>query len=223
MKMRSTAATAVFVALGAGTLGVGALDTLPNMLGSDTLDVLTVAVLNSCQTGGECLGLFYLGTGSGNGQAALLNLSQSVAPMSRALNSGVCEYVASSSQRTAEGIVFGLDALSVIGDPANVCAAGIDYTGATAGTASNDWRNVLRQIYAGMPTGQNNIHQRDCANAGRIALLNNWDDIFRGACTGKVCNVDSHPSVGSAASPPAQRYDINNAIVEPGLRHAFRR
>jgi len=218
--MRSTIATATFAALAAGTVGVGALDNIPNMVGSDTLDALTVAVINSCKAGGECLGLNYLGTGSGNGQAALANNSQSVAPMSRPLNSGVCS---NAGRVTAEGIVVALDALSIAGNPANVCASGIDYTGTTAGATSNDWRNVLRQIYTGMPTGSNNILTRDCNNAARVALLNDWDAIFRGACTGKDCNTDSHPSAGTAASPPAQRYDINNAIVEPGLRHAFRR
>ncbi len=218
--MRSTIATATFAALAAGTVGVGALDTIPSMVGSDTLKQLTTQVINSCKASGECLGLGYIGTGSGNGQSALSNNTQSVAPMSRALNSGICT---NAGRSTAEGLVVALDALSIAGNPANVCAAGLDFTGAAPAVTSNDWRNVLRQIYTGMGTASTNILTRDCNNAARVALLNDWDAIFRDSCTGKDCNTDSHPSAGTAASPPAQRYDVANAIVEPGLRHAFRR
>src|SRR5687768_4759603 len=95
--MRKTIALATFVALGAATVGVRALPTVPlitgnaNMRGSDTLKEITQ---NLITTNG--LTIVYDGTGSSNGQQALVATStatteaqvqQTVAPMSRMLNS----------------------------------------------------------------------------------------------------------------------------------------
>lgn len=223
--MRSSIALASFTALAAGTVGVGALDSVPSMAGSDTLKELTIAVLNSC--GANCrgvsggssgtYGITYIGTGSGNGQSNMSGAAptQGIAPMSRPINNGVCS-TPIADRAGAEGLVVALDAVNVVANSANAGAEGVDYTG-TAGNPGNDWRNVLRQIYAGMPTGQNNIFQRDCNSASRRAILSNWDNVFRG--TVNSC-ADSHPSFAGTAP---NRYDPNDAIVEPGVRHAFRR
>ncbi len=216
--MRSTIAAATFVALGAGTLGVGALDNIAHMVGSDTLKAITIDVIAAC--GANCAGLHYDGTGSGNGSTALVNGTQSVAPMSRALNNGVC---GNAGRTTAEGAVVALDGVNVVGNEARVCNGTIaaDFS-ATAGLEPGaDWRNVLRTIYAGMPTGQDDILIRDCNSQTRRDLVANWDNIFKGDCTGKDCNVDSHPHADGAT--PATRYDRFNNVKEPGLRHAFRR
>lgn len=221
--MRSSIAMATFTALAAGTVGVGALDSVPAMSGSDTIKDLTVAVINACGanckgvSGGSAgtYGLTYIGTGSGFGQTAMggLTPTQSIAPMSRALNNGIC----SDANRTeAEGLVISLDAVNVVVNSTNVGAEGIDYAG-SAGVTTNDWRNVLREIYAGLPTGTNNLFARDCNSATRRAIVNNWDNVFRG--TVSSC-TDSHPSIPGTAP---NRYDQNNLIVEPGVRHAFRR
>jgi len=216
--MRSTIAAATFAALAAGTLGVGALDNVPNLTGSDTLKAITLDVLIEC--GANCTGVAYIGTGSSAGQTNLVNGTQSIAPMSRALNSGLCT---NASRTNAEGVVFSLDGVNVVGNEAKVCnsaAGGIDYPG-TAGVATNDWRNALRTIYAGMPTNQNNILLRDCNSAARRALIASWDNIFKGDCSGSACAADTHPSENGAS--PATRYDRFNTVVEPGLCHAFRR
>jgi hypothetical protein len=152
--------------------------------------------------GAKCAGLHYIGTGSGNGQNFMKANIQSVAPMSRALNTGICD---SPKANKAKGIVFALDGVNVLGNAANVCngpGQGLNFDP----TITNSWRDVLRMIYAGMPSGTStDVTIRDCNSAARRALLNNWNDIFRGGCTN--CS-DSNPDA---------------AVTEPGLRHAFRR
>jgi hypothetical protein len=216
--MRSTIAAATFVALGAGTLGVGALDQIAHMTGSDTLKAITIDVIAACGT--NCAGLTYDGTGSGVGQSALTAGTQSVAPMSRALNNGVCS---NAGRDTAEGAVMALDGVNVVGNENRVCngTIGADFSSTQGLEPGANWRNALRIIYAGMPTGQDDILVRDCNSAARRALVSSWDDIFKGDCTGKDCNVDTHPSADGAT--PALRYDRFNNVKEPGLRHAFRR
>ncbi len=115
--MRTTIAIATFLAVGAGAVGVSAL----NLKGSDTIKDTTVALLTEAtpDCGGVSQGgtLIYDGTGSGNGQAAMLdpNSGQFVAPMSRPFNNGIC----GPSQATAEGIAFELDGITIAANGAN--------------------------------------------------------------------------------------------------------
>ncbi len=198
--MRSTIAMATFAALAAGTAGVSALDSAPNFAGSDTLKNMTQDVLVEC--GANCAGLNYIGTGSGNGQANMNAGTQGVAPMSRALNTGVCS---NANRNKAEGLVVAPDGVNVVGSDTTTCNAagqGLQFDPAV----SNSWRDILRLIYAGMPAGTSTDPTiRDCNSAARRALISNWDDIFRGSC---VNCADSNP---------------DSAVTEPGLRHAFRR
>jgi hypothetical protein len=212
--MRKTIALASFAALTAGAVGVGAVDNLPAMVGSDTLKQVTIDVIATCNNTVHAQ-IVYAGTGSGAGQNALLGGSQGIAPMSRALNNGIC----GNANRTAsEGLVIGLDGVDVVGDAGKVCT-GITHTGAP-GVVTNDWRSTLRMIYAGMGPSGSDILTRDCNQQARKDLLNNWDAIFQQDCSGSTCQTDSHPSF---AGTNPNVYDANNAIVEPGLRHAFRR
>jgi hypothetical protein len=219
--MRSSIAMATFMALAAGTVGAGALDSVPHMLGSDTLKDLTLSVLSNCSAL-HTLGnpITYDGTGSGNGENNLKLIgaaaTQLVAPMSRPLGNGICS-IAGASRAGAEGVIVALDGVAVVVNTTNVGAEGIDYPG-TAGNTSNEWRTVLRQVYMGMdPSVGSNVFARDCNSAARKAIVNNWDNVFHGTVT--TC-TDSHPSVPGTG---VNSYDPNNAIVEPGIRHAFRR
>ncbi|HVW26067.1 MAG TPA: hypothetical protein VHC69_11910 [Polyangiaceae bacterium] len=115
--MRTTIAIATFLAVGAGAAGVSAL----NLKGSDTLKATTLALLHDATltcggVGNTPAGsLDYDGTGSGNGQAFILdpNSGQFIAPMSRALNNGAG--ICTNANRTkAEGIVFELDGISIM-------------------------------------------------------------------------------------------------------------
>jgi hypothetical protein len=216
--MRRRLIVGTFAMCAAGSLGTGALDSVPAMRGADSLTVVTWAIIDGCadlktyptdndpvKAGAQPVA--YHATGSGNGEVAL-KLSPStqlVAPMSRALGAGVCDVW---PRDTAEGIVFALDALSVVFGPGIAGAEGLDYTGTIAGDPANNWRTVLRQVYTGMGASGTNVFARDCNSASRRALVDNWDNLFRGS-TGSTCS-DSNPDAGATN-------------VEPGLRHAFRR
>lgn len=207
--MRSTIAMATFAALAAGTLGVSAKDTIPNMAGSDTLKNMTQDVIANCGT--ACSGLTYIGTGSGAGQNNIEGgVIQAIAPMSRTVNTGICDTVVAggASTRTTEGIVVALDGVDIIGDAGNACnGAGQGLRRDLFATGqSTAWRDVLRTLYAGMPSGaSSDVLLRDCNSAARRSLVDNWDNLFEGTCS--TC-ADSNPDGG---------------VTEPGVRHAFRR
>jgi len=221
--MRKTITIATFVALGAATVGVKAVQTVPfatgnpNMKGSDTLKEITQDLITA-----NALNLIYDGTGSSNGQSAVVSTStattaaqvlQTIAPMSRMLNNGasLCTTTTANLPK-AEGIAFALDGVSVVAADANTAACSNegetctpDGTGLKV-SGSNDWRETLRLIYAGMPTSAGNtIANRDCNSTARRTLVDNWSNLFQNSCAG--C-ADSNP---------------DSATTEPGLRHAFRR
>lgn len=216
--MRKSIALGAFAALAAGSAGAGALDSVPAMVGSDTLKNLTVQVIDACtdlksyptdndpvKAGAQPI--VYNGTGSGNGENAMKPSpsAQWVAPMSRPLGTGICN--SASPRAGAEGIVMALDAVSIVFAGSVIGAEGIDYPG-TAGNTANAWRTVLREVYTGMGASGTNLFARDCNSASRHAIVDNWDNLFHGS-TGSTC-ADSNPDSGASS-------------VEPGLRHAFRR
>ena len=221
--MRSSIAMATFMALAAGTVGAGALDAVPHMVGSDTLKNLTLQVLNNCaalHTLGDPI--TYDGTGSGSGENAMKIIAggtQLIAPMSRPLGASICTGGPTPAQRAgAEGMIVALDGVAVVVNGANNGTNGIDYPGNPADT-SNQWRTVLRLVYTGMDiSAGTNVFLRDCNSQARKDIVNNWDKVFKGGAGG-LCS-DSHPSVPGTG---VAGYDQNNAIVEPGIRHAFRR
>jgi hypothetical protein len=166
-------------------------------------------------------GIAYQATGSSNGQSNLTAGAQSVAPMSRALNSSICTASATHTQLAqAEGLVFALDGLSIVAEASTACnAAGQGLEINESATGADRWRDTLRLIYTGMDLAAgNNILLRDCNSAARRSLVSNWSNIFEGDCA--HC-ADSNPSYNGANS--LDRWDVANAYVEPGLRHAFRR
>ncbi len=205
-----------------------ALDTVPTFFGSESLAEQTADVLSAC--GADCAGLTLIGYEASTAQRALVSQfsQQSVAPMPRPLGPGICS---NAGRTTAEGLVIDLDAVHVVGNEARVCNGspgapqGLKYAATSTSSGSpgdvrNDWRNALRLVYAGMPTGQDDIIFRDCNSPERRALVSNWHELFSGDCSGKDCGTDTHPSYDGGT--PATRYDRFNTVVEPGLRHAFR-
>ena len=132
-EMRTTIALAAFLVAGAGAVGVSALD----LKGSDTLEGVTSALLTDAAL--DCGGttntpagtLVYIGTGSGNGESAILSGAQQVAPMSRALAAAAtCAAADGGFVPTAEGIVFALDGLSIVASnstgSSEACNGGFD-------------------------------------------------------------------------------------------------
>ncbi|HEX2671337.1 MAG TPA: hypothetical protein VHM25_10725, partial [Polyangiaceae bacterium] len=219
--MKKNLVFASAVAITAGVAGAGALDSVPAMVGADSMKDLTVAILNNC-TALHTLGdpIKYDGIGSAVGEFALRTIgsgaTQMIAPMSRPLGSAICTGPTATQRQGAEGMVIALAGIAIVGNSSNVGSEGIDYPG-TPQDPFNNWREVLRIIYTGMPTSVgNNVFLRDCNSQVRKDIVNNWDNVFRGtvnACT------DSHPSVPGTG---AAGYDQTNSIVEPGIRHAFR-
>jgi len=214
--MKTNLGIAVVFALGASATGVGAL----NLVESESTHNLTNDIISHCAAlplgslTGFPLGASMAELGLELGVAPGTQL---IAPMSRALGAGACG-VAAGSRSGAEGMAVALDAVSIVVNSSSATPGGIEYTGSTAGNPLNEWRNVLRLIYTGMDiTVGNNVFARDCASSARKALVNNWDNVFLGTST--AC-TDSHPSVPGIG---AAGYDPSNSIVEPGIRHAFRR
>ena len=173
--MRTNVALAALIALGAGVVGVGASDHVPN---------LTLRVLSQC-TALHTLGdpISFYGRGSSSEESALevtgSGSTRLIAPMSRPLGTGISS-VPASRRVGAEGMVVALDAVSIAIDSSTVGAEGIDYPG-TAGNTSNHWRTGLRELYAGTADGAgSNVFARDRNSAARQAFVNNWDDVFHG-------------------------------------------
>ena len=181
--MRTTIAIATFLAVGAGAAGVSA-----NLLGSDTLKEVTIDLLNlataDCggvaQNGGAGT-LIYDGTGSGNGQAAVISATQQIAPMSRAFNNGanICKLpvsgtVGAPTQGTGEGIVFALDGLTIAANAANwgTCNGAVDPT-------------CTPQLGLGMVN--NKVITPDASRTCTVDADCNTAGIFGEACTAGVC------------------------------------
>lgn len=215
--MKKTLAGALFVALGAAATGAGALDNI-NLLGSDTLKPLTIQVLAACP---NAAGLTYSGTGSGAGEGAVRNGTQTVAPMSRFLAAGnTCAFSATPTE--AEALQVGLDALSIVVssqhrtscDPDSpptgaACTkdveTGLRYSNGTtpltcqsngASVTINDWRAVLRLIYFGLTPADVDstlyLNERDCNDPCRVELVSTWGKLFQNACSGGDCTQLRH-------------------------------
>jgi ABC-type phosphate transport system substrate-binding protein len=238
--MKKTLAGALFVALGAAATGAGALDNLA-LQGSDTLKPLTIAVLAACPA---AAGTTYPGGGSGAGEGALKNGTQTVAPMSRFLAAAnTCAFAPDATE--AEALQVGLDALSIVVsskhrttcDPDNppagqACkadvATGIRFSDTApsaalaCGMAVNDWKAVLRLIYFGLRPldigackidtathctsntqcpgagdscvvgSQIKLNARDCNDACRVEVVENWGKLFQNACSGGDCTKLQH-------------------------------
>jgi hypothetical protein len=132
--MRKLLGIAALIATGGTAVGAGAL----NMLGSDTLGNISTEVISECTGAGGVIN--YLGTGSGNGESAMIDTitgagagtlfatGQKIAPMSRFMNNNICTNgVGATNLQTATGLVVGLDGI--------VIAASVDVTnGGPSGT-----------------------------------------------------------------------------------------
>ena len=210
--------SATFLLVSGGAAAVGALDNLA-LKGSDTLEHVTTDVLAACP-GATAANTTYLGTGSTAGENAMTAGTQTVAPMSRFLNptKGVCDgapsgtagFVSGAGGSTAEGLVIGLDGLSIVAGQPNAAACGgglafsagrsfavtdstgaavVNCSGCDAGTNTyhlQTWKDVLALVYAGKTHAMSGT-TRDCANDVRRSLVDNWGSLFEGTCTGATC------------------------------------
>jgi hypothetical protein len=198
-----------------GAVGVGAGSTV-NMKGSDTLFDFTNAVIAACPgTMGP-----YAGTGSGNGEGAMVAGTQQIAPMSRFLTNKVCSGPG-ASPTTSQGLVVALDSIAILGsnqtfgttacngDSNTACdvnfepTTGAAYDTTVAGYTFNGWRDVLRVLLAGFTndivgTGAAQWAARDCNSAIRQTLANSYGNFFENNCSattgdaGGVCTQIRH-------------------------------
>jgi NHL repeat len=169
--VKKTLGVVAFLLAGAGAVAVAALSN-NTMLGSDALKA-TPGLLSLC--GG---GINYTGGGSVLGEKALIaSTSQTVAPMSRFLESAACS---AADPSKAEGIAFAADGLSIVvsrvhrtacdptssAPPAASCTSsgpsGLKSSGTlvpstyvlganSAVTQVTGWRDVLRLMFLGLP------------------------------------------------------------------------
>ena len=130
--------------------------------GSDTLEIFARGLINAC---GLDSTLVYIDGGSGAGQTALVNGTQSVAPMSRLLDGAAC----TSPGGPQECMIVARDGVTIYA-PGN-CAD------CEAGGVANIATNTLRTIYGGTDgTGA----QAPCAAAARQTLAASWAEVVTG-------------------------------------------
>jgi len=230
--MRTTIAIASFLTVAAGAVGANALSGMTAMKGSDTLYDVTLDVIafhnaNHVPPAAQITSV-YVGGGSGGGQTLIqAGTAQTVAPMSRALNNGICAVALTAtagapSLQTAEGMVVGLDGLSIVGSittsaspacngtvdavdglcPAADSSVGLASTKAIAYTDAagvaqtytlTNWTDALRIVYGGATMAAgSNIALRDCNSPLRRALVDNWGNLFANGCTGTACTQLRH-------------------------------
>ena len=170
--------------------------------GSDTLEQVTIDVLAACPAA-VAKGITYLGGGSSTGGNAMMLGAQTVSPQSRPLSSTE----GCTASETSEGLVIGLDGLSILAGAtnANACGGGlafsttktipvtttagapaIDCTGCDADTNNyrlTDWRDVLALVYGGV----HHTPVKNCASDVRRSLVANWANLFEGACPAGTC------------------------------------
>jgi hypothetical protein len=238
---KTIAAVATFAALGAGTLGVHALD----LKGSDTLKKLTVQVIAACP--GATGAINYIGGGSGAGEAAMNGASptQAVAPMSRFLTgtgtSGVCQV----DTTKAEAIEIAGDAIVISLNQAHQAACDPGNTGANAdptcqgytngglnhsrtlstNVTLTSWKDTLRLVYLGLApndfplaTSQNGLSTGpgDQVLAVNIARRD-CEDPSRVELVnnfGKLFNVDCGTDGGCTKLQHAFRRDENSGTTD---------
>lgn len=187
--MKKTMLVATFLAVGAGSAGVSALDTVTPMLGSDTLKDFTLAVLTpgvcpgitAFTAGPPASGLDYQGGGSGGGETKLILSStlatptQTVAPMSRFLAAPATCGAAGPAH--AEAINFATDGLGVVVSKQHQVACDPNNATPTAGAG---------ECTAHGPTGLKSSGTLDCTG-----------DPASASCVGNVYTLGA----GSTAVP----------------------
>ncbi len=184
--------------------------------GSDTLEAITKQVIAACG-----VNIVYDGTGSSNGESAMVTGTQQVAPMSRKVKCSV-------AGAKKEGKVLGYDGIAMVRSQCTY------QNGDCQTFASSDACETLRVLYFGISNGG----AANCNSAARQALVNGWDTLFQGAqaesCTQlrhafrrddqsgttdtlrTVCNVPSSALFcNGAANSTTSTYEDNDPIRRP--------
>lgn len=205
--MRAAVAVSAFLVVGACAAAAGALSGI-TLSGSDALFNASNEALSLCA---GATGLTYEGTGSGNGETAMINGTQTIAPMDALLGSAVCALPA-SAQSQAQGLVIGLDGIIVVGgqstagalacngatadcDPTTDPNAGVAWSTTvvrpTKGAYTfNGWQDVLRVLYGGV---SNDPNDSGCNSEIRNYVASHWSSFFQNSsCTSGTCTQLQH-------------------------------
>ncbi|MDF3068224.1 MAG: hypothetical protein K0R38_3825 [Polyangiaceae bacterium] len=200
--MRTLIVLSSFIAVGAVVSGAGALA----LKGSDTLEAVTNLVLVGDATH-DCgaATLTYAGTGSGNGENAMIAGTQQISPMSRTLKASVCAAnpnyrqnaialdgiaVLVSRREGTAGVAGSSLTAAPVTDPTLKTCLGVKFT---AGAPFNRIRTLFGGGDGTAATA--NGTAAACTNAFRTSTVNNWTNYTSSTC-------------GHAGNP---------------IRHAFRR
>ena len=214
--MRKLLTIATFAVAGAGVVGVGAL----NLNGSDTLRTITLDMTTTTSLSGSPLcpaasSITYLGGGSGKGENQMLAGAQTIAPMSRFMQTNVCKGVNNAGiPSTANGLVVALDGLAIVSSSAQagttVCngpassdtptqcsvdagvpidpTLGLAWNTTVNGYTFANWKDALRLLYF----GKDHSGTKNCNGAMRVFLANNWSSVFEANCTSATCTSIKH-------------------------------
>lgn len=175
--------------------------------GSDTLERVTQQLIAACP---GAAGLTYAGGGTGAGETAIVNGTQQIAPMSRAMTS------CGGTNSNADGMIFGKDAIVVATGSAVSQNCGGGHAARTAGTAPTNpfadvlgtgdaWKNTLRTLYAGTDGSGS---AAACGATDRRTMIGNYANIFQGGCTGA-------PNCGFVR--------LGSNVSSTAIKHIFRR
>ncbi len=139
--MKLTYAIASLLVAGGGAMGAGASLNLAQYTGSDSLLTVTQNLISFA----PITGITCVGGGSGAGETSMYNQTQTTAPMSRFFKAGVASTVNNvcgtngvNTPKQAEGLVIGLDGLSILGKDTSITQSG----GAGCGNLNEDGTGV---------------------------------------------------------------------------------
>jgi ABC-type phosphate transport system substrate-binding protein len=214
--MRTSIVGAAFLLVGAGAATVAAVDTTGNNLalnGSDTLYDVTQSVLTSCGTQFSDFagtGTTYNGGGSGVGEANMQTQIQELAPMSRALKSGVycapsATLAPAASAGLTEGLLVGIDGVAIVANKTNTCSGTtlnnvgalpsapmtVTDTGLVGGPAPSSCPGCVGSTYAIADSfdalkvlyfGLTHDNSYNCASPVRKTLIRQWKNFFSLDC-----------------------------------------
>jgi hypothetical protein len=180
--------------------------------GSDALYDALQSVLATCGIqfpGFPAFGVSYQGGGSSVGAFQMLNASQQISPMSRALKSN--EYcgstgpaaTAGASPLLTEALLIGLDGVSVVANQTNSCSSAaangfavspvmnIQTGGTGAVTGTYIFGDPAATLYKNQPSfdalavlyfGLTHDGSYSCASDTRKSLIKNWRNVFQTDC-----------------------------------------
>lgn len=191
-------ASATFLLIGGGASVVGALDNVA-LQGSDTLEEVTKDVLMACP-GATSAGISYAGGGSSTGENAMAAGRQTVSPMSRFLNAtnANCQ-----NGPTAEGLVIGLDGLSIVAGQTNAAACG-------GGAVYSNTKSIAVTDAAGNPV----VNCVGCASGTNQYVIQDWKDMIALVFAGKhhVPRITVQNPDATRPNLQAFYYDCNSDV-----------